>query len=251
MKAHLRRWLDRAGYVVFRKRDAASYARDGLFTLHRHPFLNDATFRKAYARGVQASAGYDPSMEWRVHVALWAARLALTTKGDFVECGVNAGFVSSAIMEALEWDALDRTFYLIDTFNGPVAAQFSEDESAKLEEIEKAVARGSYVTDLSRVIENFEEWPRVEFVQGEVPRVLPDSGVRSVAFLHIDMNCALPEREALRYFWPLLSDGGVVLFDDYTYFGHDALTVAIDAVAAEIGASVLALPTGQGLIVKR
>ena len=251
MKALLRRWLDRAGYVVFRKRDAASYARDGLFTVHRHPFLNDAAFRKAYARGVQASAGYDPGMEWRVHVALWAARLALSAQGDFVECGVNAGFVSSAIMESLGWRELDRTFYLIDTFNGPVAAQFSDDESAKLVEIEKAVARGSYVTDLSRVIENFKEWPRVEFVQGEVPSVLPDSGVRSVAFLHIDMNCALPEREALRYFWPLLSDGAVVLFDDYTYFGHDAQTVAIDAVAAEVGASVLALPTGQGLIVKR
>jgi len=251
MKALLRKWLDRAGYVVFRKRDNASYARDGLFTLHRHPFLSDPAFQRAYARGVRAGAGHDLGMEWRVHVALWAARLALSAPGDFVECGVNAGFVSSAIMESLDWGSLDRTYFLIDTFAGPVVEQFSEDEAAKLVEIRKAVARGGYVTDMTRVIENFAEWPRVEFVQGEVPRVLPDSGVRSVAFLHIDMNCALPEREALRHFWPLLSDGGVVLLDDYTYFGHEAQTVAIDEVAAECGASVLALPTGQGLIVKR
>ena len=38
--------------------------------------------------------------------------------GDFVECGVNKGFLSSAIMEYLDWNSLDRGFYLLDTFAG-------------------------------------------------------------------------------------------------------------------------------------
>ena len=42
----------------------------------------------------------------------------------------------------------------------------------------------------------------------------------------------------------------MVLFDDYAYFGNDALAAAIDAAAANLGAEILSLPTGQGLIVK-
>jgi hypothetical protein len=50
---------------------------------------------------VKASGGFDPLVEWRVHVALWVARAASRVSGDFVECGVNAGFTSSAILESL------------------------------------------------------------------------------------------------------------------------------------------------------
>ena len=75
-------------------------------------------------------------------------------------------------------------------------------------------------------------------------------GIGQVAFLHIDMNCAYPERAALEYFWDRLSPGAVVLFDDYAYFGNDSLTREIDSAAEALGTEVLSLPTGQGLIVK-
>ena len=64
------------------------------------------------------------------------------------------------------------------------------------------------------------------------------------------MNCALPEREALAHFWPLLSPGGIILFDDYVYYGHQANTAALDEVAALLGLKILDLPTGQGLVIK-
>lgn len=55
---------------------------------------------------------------WRVHIGLWAGFTASKLAGDFVECGVNRGFLSSAIMEFLDWDSLNRTFFLLDTFEG-------------------------------------------------------------------------------------------------------------------------------------
>ena len=71
-----------------------------------------------------------------------------------------------------------------------------------------------------------------------------------VAFLHIDMNCAYPERAALEFFWDRLSPGAIVLLDDYAYFGHDRQAEAIGSAAQALGAAVLSLPTGQGLIIK-
>lgn len=252
----LRRWirerLGAAGYVLFNTRSREYYARDSLFTTNNDHFRDDPVFQAAYARGVKASGGFDPQMEWRVHVALWAARIAARVPGDFVECGVNAGFVSSAIMQRLDWRIVEKRFYLIDTFSGPVLTQFSRDEidRRRLQAAEEAMAKGAYVTDLERLRANYREWPNVEIIQGVVPEVLPALRLEHVAFLHLDMNCAYPERAALEYFWNLLSPGAVVLLDDYAYFGCDCLTSAIDAAAVALGTEVLSLPTGQGLIVK-
>ena len=64
------------------------------------------------------------------------------------------------------------------------------------------------------------------------------------------MNCARPEREAFALFWPLLSPGGIILFDNYVDYGHQANTPALDEVASRFSLTILALPTGQGLVIK-
>ncbi|HLI85122.1 MAG TPA: TylF/MycF/NovP-related O-methyltransferase [Bryobacteraceae bacterium] len=252
----LRKWqqkfLARAGYVIFNTRSNHCYARDGLFTFNNDGFREDPGFKAAYERGVKASAGFDPRIEWRIHVALWVARTASRIPGDFVECGVNAGFTSSAIMQRLNWCSIDKTFYWIDTFNGPVLTQYSQMEVklGRRRVAEQAVAREAYVTNLDLVRANYAEWPNVEIVQGAVPDVLPALGIERVAFLHLDMNCAYPERAALEHFWHLLSPCAMVLLDDYAYYGNEYLAQAIDSAASSLGTEVLSLPTGQGLIVK-
>jgi len=248
----VRKLLASAGSVVFNSRSRLYYARDSLFTFNNDHFRHDPVFQAAYARGVQAGGGVDPQIEWRVHVALWAARNAVCVPGDFVECGVNSGFVSSAIMQRLNWREVAKRFYLIDTFNGPLLTQYSSEEvhRGRLRVAEEALARGAYVTDLDRVRANYSEWPNVEIVQGAVPEVLSTLRIRNVAFLHIDMNCAYPERAALEHFWDLLAPNAVVLLDDYAYFGNDSQAEAIDSAAESLGAAVLSLPTGQGMIVR-
>ena len=252
LKRWLRQKLESAGYFVFNVRTPGLYAQDGLFTFNNSHFAQDQEFQAAYARGVLASRGVDPKIEWRVHVALWAARAALQVPGDFVECGVNAGFVSSAIMHHLGWQGVDKTFYLIDTFRGPVLSQYSNEEVQRGQRkvAEDAIAKGAYVTDLDRVRANYAEWPNARTVQGAVPEVLETLALDRVAFLHLDMNCAGPERAAFEYFWEKLSPGGLVLLDDYAMHGYDDLAAGIDGAARERGANVLSLPTGQGLIWK-
>jgi Methyltransferase domain len=242
--------LAKTGVGVYRLR--GRYVQDGLSTIHPARFQSDAAFRAAYNRGVQASQGVDPQFEWRVHTALWAAQTALRVPGDFVECGVNAGFMSSAIMQRLNWSAVARRFYLIDTFAGPVLSQFSPEEVRKkrLTIAEDALHAGAYVTDLERIRANFAEWPNALPVQGAVPEILPSLGIETVAFLHIDMNCALPERAAVEFFWDRLSPGAIVLLDDYGYRGHECQREEIDEAAREKDVQVLSLPTGQGLIIK-
>jgi hypothetical protein len=251
IKTLIKKALNRAGFMIINTR--RHYDTDGLFTVHSDHFRRDPVYQAAYLRGIQANNGIDPHFEWRVHVALWAASIAVSVAGDFVECGVNTGFMSSAIMQRLHWRDVAKRFFLVDTFAGPVVSQFSSEEieRGRRKLAESSIAAGAYQTDLDRVRANFAEWANAVVVPGTVPDILPTLDIARVAFLHIDMNCAYPERAALEYFWDRLSPGAFVLLDDYAYYGFESQRDAMDEFARSRGFGVLALPTGQGLIVRR
>ncbi|AGB20792.1 Macrocin-O-methyltransferase (TylF) [Mycobacterium sp. JS623] len=229
------------------------YSDDALICFNSHAFVNDPAFRRAYQRGVQALGGKDfYHWEWRVHVGLWAAASASQLDGDFVECGASYGFLSSAVMEYLDWDRLGKTFYLLDTFDG-MDARFvtpGEREAGALTKSKAALDFGIYASSVESVRANFQEWRNQRIIAGTVPETLEEVHADAVAFLHIDMNCAPPEVAALRHFWPRLSPGAFVLLDDYANRGRDEQRIAIDSLACELGVPVCALPTGQGLIIK-
>jgi hypothetical protein len=213
--------------------------------------MRDTAFRAAYERGILA-AGKDYGWHWRVHMGLWVASVAKNLPGDFVECGVNAGFMSSSIMQYLHWNSLDKTFYLLDTFRGIDARYVSDVELAEgaIEKNNSLISTGFYVTNVDKVIENFAEWQRVKIIEGSIPETLPLVAAKEIAFLHIDLNCAPPEVASVEYFWEKLVRGAVVLLDDYAYWGYRLQKTAMDTLAKKLGVTIASLPTGQGLMVK-
>jgi hypothetical protein len=248
-----RRCIASGLYALVRGAAPAAYARDGLISVHSHAFMQDPAFIEAYARGVKAIGGVDIyQWHWRIHIGLWAAKVASRLDGDFVECGVNKGFLSSAIMEYLDWNSLERDFYLLDTFAG-LDERFVSDREFKVGALRKNAENlqsGFYVTGAESVRANFAEWPRARIVEGAIPETLDQVTVRQVAYLHLDMNCAPPEIAAITYFWERLVPGAPVLLDDYAYLGYTAQKLAMDDFASTRGVTVCSLPTGQGLIIK-
>ena len=209
------------------------YDADHLRTLHNHEFMNEPTFQAAYARGVQAT-GLDYQWYWRLHVGLWAAQSAVKLQGDFIECGVAKGFMSSAIMRLLDWNKTGKTFYLLDTFSGTSDAKFA----------------GLYASSPEPVMKNFAEWRTVRFIVGTIPETLNQIDSKEIAFLHVDMNSSPPEIAALEHLWDALVPGALVLLDDYAYHGYRPQKLGVDAFAASKNVHVLSMPTGQGLLLK-
>jgi len=97
---------------------------------------------------------------------------------------------------------------------------------------------------------NFKDFPRVKLVRGMVPDTLSTVNIEAVSYLSIDMNIAYPERKAIEHFWPLLSPGGLVVLDDYGWKDYEEQRQTMDEFAEQAGVAILALPTGQGLIIK-
>lgn len=210
------------------------------------PFA-DAAFAKAYSDTTQFTTDRLRRLDirWRAYVCCWAAKQALATKGDFVECGVNTGILSGTICRYLSFGELDRKFWLLDTYEG------IPDELAKETERGTVKSHNRHYSDVWEIAnKNFAAFPNTQLVRGKVPGTLADVKTDAISYLSIDMNIAAPERAALEHFWPNLAVGGVVVLDDYGFAGHDEQRLSADEFAASVRHMILALPTGQGLIVK-
>jgi hypothetical protein len=243
----MKQLLSHAGWAIHKVPAGTDvYEADGLASIHDHSFIKDPRFRAAYERGIAAAGDY--RWHWRVHIGLWAAETASRLDGDFVECGVNRGFLSSAIMKYLDWDSLGKTFYLLDTFSGIDERQAADAASIQLNE--KHVREGFYVRGADTAIANFAEWNNVKIIEGAVPQTLAQVDARRIAYLHLDMNNPKPETAALRYFWDKLTPGAVILLDDYAFAGYGSQKTALDAVSRELGRPIASLPTGQGLLLR-
>ncbi len=231
---------------------APSFDSDGLRTWHGSDFLADAKFREAYRKAAVLGQNYMPAeqfhIEWRAYLAGWAAKQCLGLPGDFVECGVNRGFLALFIYEYTGLDQRGKRFFLFDTYEGIPEAQMSTEE-AKFAKSKNA--RYYQHTDFDHVRRCFAPYRGATLVKGIVPDSLAGQEIDQVAFLSIDMNIAAPEIAAFQWFWPRLSPGGICLLDDYNSPAHRPQKAAFDALAAELGLFILALPTGQGLIIKQ
>jgi O-methyltransferase len=216
--------------------------------------ISDPAFREAYSRGMNSGhkisrapgSNDDIHIEWRAHICCWAAWHAKQLKGDFVECGVNTGIMSITVCNFIDFNSLDKSFYLFDTFRGiPEEQMLPSEREARIAE------SSSYYEecfDLAR--KNFSPFPRAVLVRGLVPDTLSTVPIKDVCYLHLDMNIAFPEIAAIKHFWPKLVTGAPVLLDDYGFVNYPEQKHAMDEFAASKGARIASLPTGQGLLIK-
>lgn len=222
------------------RRSAIRYDEDGFVTSNAAPFLEDPEFVKGYAAGQATGSWGKSEIRWRAHAVAWAVRSVSNLGGDFAECGVNRGGLARMIVDVPELFERDRRFYLLDTFKG-FDPRFPPADSE----------HWRYDDAYDAVQKTFAPFPAVQVIRGTVPDTLADIESDRFAFVHIDMNTPAPEIAAMEFFWPKLVTGGIVIYDDYCQPGHEAQLKAHDAFARSQGFSILALPTGQGLAIKR
>ncbi len=227
-----------------REEQEYSYSQDGLKSIHNCDFMQDVEFIDAYCAGDSTGSWQGNRIHWRVKICCWAARHALTRTGDFVECGVNRGGMAKAVQTYSKLRNTNRTFWLLDTYSGLSETHLTESERKNSSYL------SSYANCLADVQETFADCPNIQIIPGTVPETLKFVTSEKIAYLSIDMNCTMPEIAAVRFFWPKLVDGAIIVLDDYGWPGHLEQKLAMDCFAKEAGKEVLPLPTGQGILIK-
>jgi O-methyltransferase len=174
--------------------------------------------------------------------------------GAFAECGVwRGGSVLTMILVLQGLGVDDRDIHLFDTFEG-MTAPTEEDTSPldppALETWAEAQESGERAWSELFSHEVFDEaavrellvstgYPseRLHFARGPVEQTLPEAAPERLALLRLDTDWYESTRHELEHLWPQLSDGGVLIVDDY---GHwEGARRAVDEFFATSAAPVL------------
>lgn len=223
-----------------------TYRTDGLITSNNCDFINEKDFSSAYQKAKDTNPWPGFTLQWRTYIVCWFANHVKNLEGDFVECGVNTGAYSRAVIDYIDFANTKKAFYLFDTFSGLEENLVSESEK----KIGIKDYFGTYKDVYQQVLDTFSQF-NVKVIKGAVPYTLPECTADKICYLSIDMNCVEPEIAAANYFWDKLVCGGVILLDDYGFPMHIHQKHAFDEFAKEKGVKILSLPTGQGIIIKK
>ena len=225
----------------------ATYRQDGLLSVHATGFDHDPDFLTAYMKGRSTGSWGLSEVHWRAYIACWAGWHALRLgDGDFVETGTNRGGTALTIIEYLGDKAFaGRKFFLLDTFSGMDYSLLTP------KELEKFRRSGQPYTECYEdVKKTFAKYDFVRLIKGSIPGTLSEVTPARVVFLHIDMNSAKPEVAAIEHFWGRMPSGAIALFDDYGWVESKEQRSALDEFAKTKSVKILALPTGQGILIK-
>ena len=215
----------------------AWFLADNLITYgHTRGFLTEPRFVAAVLAARPEPT--ERAIVWRTHTLCWAAESVSSLPGDYVECGTYQGYSAEVLMH-FTGGLSGRRFWLYDLF----------DPSGGAGEGHRLPAHAPELADQVRA--RFRQWDNVIVTQGKVPQVLAEAAPDQVAFLHIDMNNAEAERGALEVLIGRVVAGGIIVLDDYGWSGYRAQKDSADDFMRLHGLTILELPTGQGLVVKR
>ena len=226
------------------RRSANVFVGDGLATWFKTlPFFDDERFTAI----AKKHAGLLPmaNWHWNLQTVLWAVQETRDVPGDLVELGVFKGHTTLFVAEYVDFQDWPKTWHLYDTFDGIPADQVDPGwEKANQE---------TYVGTFSKaeVAASFAHVPNIRVIKGRVPEILSQDCPDRISFLHVDLNNATAEIQALDALFERVSPGGIIVFDDFGWATARAQHDAEKAWFAARGLRILPLPTGQGLFVKR
>lgn len=176
--------------------------------------------------------GYTCGSSERLTGVMNAVKYLVANKieGDFVECGVwRGGSMMAAMHTLLALGDTLRTFHLFDTFEG-MSAPTEKDvmfdgQKAKdiLDGSEKKEGVVNYwcvagIEDVQRnVLATGYPKEKIHLIKGKVEDTVPKAAPAKIALLRLDTDWYESTAHELKHLYPLLSENGVLIIDDY---GH-------------------------------
>ena len=179
------------------------------------------------------------------HVELF--KLTLDVPGDIAELGVFRGaglFTWANLLESYCIGDRTKIVYGFDNWRGFThLAQEDGEQLPQIHKVEGGFSPHCFLEELKDAIALFDSdrfipWKaRIKLVEGDIEQTVPafaaaNPGVR-FSLIHFDCDMYGPTQAALQGFWPLLSRGGLMLFDEYAIPDWPGETKAVDEFLAD------------------
>jgi O-methyltransferase len=179
------------------------------------PWRADEEFRKSYTL-ISSNTLVD---EYRCYELWRLAKQAGYIEGSFIEIGVWKGGTGCLLAAAAE-----KSVILCDTFRGVVKAgrydtyyKGGEHSDASEEEVRCLAAQLGILN-------------RIRILRGVFPEDTGHLVNEKIALCHIDVDVYESARDVFQKIWPLVVQGGLVVFDDYGFEGCEGVTRFVNEI---------------------
>jgi len=160
--------------------------------------------------------------------------------GDFGESGVYRGGSAYLLCRILRGSG--KKLFLFDSFQGLPKPDAGRDPHFK---------EGEYAAPLAAAEERLKEFSGIaDFRVGWIPEVFSGLENTRYAFAHIDVDLYRPTLDSCKYFYPRMTPGGVMVFDEYGFPSAHGEKVAVDEFFADKPEQPVPLITGQAFVLK-
>ena len=205
-------------------------------------WMSDAPFVSLMKR-IEGRTLVDP---FRCHILWQLVKATQNVPGDLAEVGVYKGGTALLLAEAIpSWD--QSKVHLFDTFSGmPSTALPGVDihkagdfHDTSVKDVEAFLAGNQSGSERFRIYPGF-------FPESANRSGLPD--LLEFSFVHVDVDIYQSVLDCCKWFYPKLSKGGIMVFDDYGFPSCPGAKKAVDEYFVGKPSSPVYLPTGQCVV---
>ncbi len=217
------------------EKDSMIYATDNMILIGKIAgFLGDDKFAEL-ANDFFSDDPLHSSIIWRIHILSWAIESCKNLEGDFIEFGCYDAKVAEFLINYNNIKNFKKSFYLYDAFENPPTTK-GEKHSANL---------------FSEVSDRLKKYDFVKIIPGLLPDTFKNNIPKKISFVHLDLNSADTELSLIKLFFERLVSGGIIILDDYGTMFYEEQYYKEKDFFSNLGYSVLELPTGGGMVIKR
>ncbi|MCF8122406.1 MAG: TylF/MycF family methyltransferase [Desulfarculaceae bacterium] len=200
-------------------------------------FLEDEEFLAYYRKIMDPNNWHSLDRKYTLNQLL---KLVLHLEGDLAECGVYKGASAQLMCRAAL--PLGKTVHLFDSFQGLPAPQNADGSYWE---------QGRFATTEEDVASTLEGLGNYLVYAGWIPERFNQVADRSFCFVHVDVDLAQPTLDSIEFFYPRLSPGGIMLFDDHGFKSCPGARQVTEEFFAGKTEELVLLSTGQAMVMKR
>ena len=208
--------------------------------------MNLPDFNKAfeYENNFWLSANVNRISKVIAHYELY--KMVINLSGDIVECGIfkGASFVRFAMIREILGNPSSKKLIGFDCFGKFPKTKFKHDKKALKDWTAVAGDQSISRKDLIDVLEHKDCSINFDLVEGDITETVPtyvdEHPELKISLLNLDTDIYEPAVTILKYLWPKIISGGVLILDDYGVFPGE--TKAVDEYFAGIDVKIQKFP---------
>jgi hypothetical protein len=145
-----------------------------------------------------------------------------------------------------------RDFHIFDSFEGGLSDKSEEDKNllATVEPDAMRREKEAFYSTEEEVSQSLSAFNFVTLHKGWIPERFSDVKEKTFSLVNLDLDLYQPIRDSLSFFFPRLSDGGVIIIDDYGTTDWPGVTRAIDQFLEQYPVTFAIETLGSMIILK-